>query len=465
MLWNIYFADLADVFESDSDDITLNGRPVSHLEQADDVVLFSTTAAGLQRKLNQFFGWCRVNFMVISIMKTVWMIFGNLPRAIPVMLVGDCAIELVKSYKYVGLIFTSVNRDIFAGHYTNKASKARVVANTTFAVKSMIGCLPPAEGIQLYMARVDPHLTFGCEVTLDVVAAHLKELTDVQHEFIRRLLGVHSHSILSVLFTETGIIPLCYRRPILALGYLGYLLTLPSSHFANTAYLDSCLLAAAGYPSWISDLRWVVASLPVPVELRADLLIDTVSVQKALKGACEKWMAGLTTQYSSRIPLIQGRLERNEEGELVQMPLKLRQYLRVPVPAHRKALTRLYLSAHRLGIEVLRYAERYRERTPRNWRLCRFCRCAVESESHALLGCMAKPELAGLRTDFLREVYDLVPNFPRIWESVDAFLLALVQCRNFDVTQRLAKLAFDVFAVYAACEVFKPAEYLYTALE
>lgn len=47
MLWNIYFADLADVFEPDSDDITLNGRPVSHLEQADDVVLFSTTAAGL----------------------------------------------------------------------------------------------------------------------------------------------------------------------------------------------------------------------------------------------------------------------------------------------------------------------------------------------------------------------------------------------------------------------------------
>ena len=82
------------------------------------------------------------------------------------------------------------------------------------------------------------------------------------------------------------------------------------------------------------------------------------------------------------------------------MPLKIRQYLRVPVPAHRKALARLYLSAHRLGIEILRYAERYRERTPRNWRLCRFCRRAVESESHALLGCMTKPELAKLRADW-----------------------------------------------------------------
>ncbi|KAJ7849832.1 hypothetical protein B0H14DRAFT_2356014, partial [Mycena olivaceomarginata] len=119
----------------------------------------------------------------------------------------------------------------------------------------------------------------------------------------------------------------------------------------------------------------------------------------------------------------------------------------------------------RLGIEVLRYAERYRERTPRNWRLCRFCRRAVESESHALLGCMAKPELAVLRRDFLRDVYELVPDFPRTWATVDTFLLALVQCRDFDVTQRLAKLTFDVFAVYATCEIFKPAEYLYTALE
>jgi hypothetical protein len=40
-----------------------NGRPVSHLEQADDVVLFSTTAAGLQRKLNQFFGACRITII------------------------------------------------------------------------------------------------------------------------------------------------------------------------------------------------------------------------------------------------------------------------------------------------------------------------------------------------------------------------------------------------------------------
>ncbi|KAJ7508932.1 hypothetical protein B0H11DRAFT_1901707 [Mycena galericulata] len=317
------------------------------------------------------------------------------------------------------------------------------------------------------VVRIDPHLTFGCEVCLDVVAMHLQELTDVQHEYIRRLLGVYSHSILSVLFTETGIIPLCYRRPILALGYLLYLMTLPPNHLANAAYVDTLLLAADGYPSWFSDLRHVLRSLPVPVDLpnRTPTADDVDAIRKAVRAACETWLGGLTVEHASRLPLIQGRLECDEGGNFVQMPLKLRQYLRVPVPAHRKALTRLYLSAHRLGVELLRYKERYHERCPREWRFCRFCQLAVETEGHALVGCMGEPSLLVLRRKFLADVYEIMPNFPRTWPSVDAFLIVLLQCRDFNVIQQTAKYTYDVFEVFATCQVFKPAEYLYHTLE
>ncbi|KAJ7098806.1 hypothetical protein B0H15DRAFT_920477 [Mycena belliarum] len=310
---------------------------------------------------------------------------------------------LVKSYKFVGIIFTSVHRDIFSAHYAKKASKARAVANTTFAAKTMIGCLPPYEGVRMYMSRIDPHLTFGCEVCLDVVGAHLKELTDVQHEYIRRLLGIHSHSVLAVLFTETGVIPLSYRRPILALGYLIYLITLPSNHLANAAYLDSLLLSDAQCSSWISDVRFVFQSLPVPVQLPLGALsvVEVDEVRKVLTAACEKWSGDSTLQVASRLPLIQDRLERDEDGKYVMKALKLRQYLRVPVPAHRKALTRLYLSSHTLAIEILRYKVRYRQRTPRAFRFCRFCREAVESESHALLGCMSDGALITLQKNIL----------------------------------------------------------------
>jgi hypothetical protein len=181
--------------------------------------------------------------------------------------------------------------------------------------------------------------------------------------------------------------------------------------------------------------------------------------------ACEKWLGDFIREHASRLPLLQGRLEPNEDGNYVEMALKLRQYLRVPVPAHRKAITRLYLSSHTLAIEILRYKERYRQRTPRAFRFCRFCRKAVESESHALLGCMSEEALIVLRREFLVDVYELVPDLPRTWASLDALLLALAQCRSFDVTQRLAKYTFDVFDVYSTREIFKPAEYLYNLLE
>ncbi|KAJ7149331.1 hypothetical protein C8R43DRAFT_1128685 [Mycena crocata] len=183
---------------------------------------------------------------------------------------------------------------------------------------------------------------------------------------------------------------------------------------------------------------------------------DVADLCKSLEAACSKWLAQEIAALDKRLPLIQGRLEHNEGGDF---------YLRVPVPAHRKALTRLYLSSHTLGIEILRYGERYREHTPRAFRFCRFCLAKVESESHALLGCTSKAELLHLRHDFLVDVYHLVPEFPRLWNSVDAMMLALAQCRNFDVIQRPAKYTFDVFAIYSTCNVFKPAEYLYNLLE
>src|SRR6202044_3681248 len=104
------------------------------------------------------------------------------------------------------------------------ASKACRVACACFALNSFIGTLPPKEGRQLYMARVDPMLTIGCEVVLDVEDALVQELMDVQHLFLRRLLGVGQHSMLATLFTETGILPLRFRRAKLAIGYLIYLL-------------------------------------------------------------------------------------------------------------------------------------------------------------------------------------------------------------------------------------------------
>ncbi|KAJ7820549.1 hypothetical protein B0H13DRAFT_2130073 [Mycena leptocephala] len=137
---------------------------------------------------------------------------------------GDMVVPLVPEFKYVGIWFTSVHANIFARHYAIKASKSRSVANAIFALKHRIGSLPVREGLLLYKARMDCHLTSGCELSLDTDAL-VSELVESQHLFLRRLLGLNPRSMIAILFTETGIMPVRMRRLLLALGRLEYMLS------------------------------------------------------------------------------------------------------------------------------------------------------------------------------------------------------------------------------------------------
>ncbi|THG92752.1 hypothetical protein EW026_g8259 [Hermanssonia centrifuga] len=263
ILWNLYLADFS--LPVDASDITLGGEPISHLEQADDIVLFSTTIAGLQRKLNQLAHWCGINFMTINADKSKFMIFnGPLPRLPPTLFLNGKVLQLVSEYCYVGVTFRSTDRFIFGKHLQVRAKKARTAANAVLSLEAYTGHLPAWAARSLYMARVDPHLIFASEVILDVDGPLLESMRSIQHAYIRRMLGLNKRSTLAVLFTETGLWPIRYRRVFLALQYLAYilrkrpLLTLLALQESVTLYLN-------GKASWTSDLLHVLRRLPVPV--------------------------------------------------------------------------------------------------------------------------------------------------------------------------------------------------------
>jgi hypothetical protein len=146
--------------------------------------------------------------MDISAPKLKWMIMGCGGAERLCLTVRGEAIELVSEYKYVGVWFTSMAQDIFAVHYHEKVTKAHRVACASFTLDAFIGVLLPKEGKMLYMARVDPILTYGCEVILDVNETLAQELSDVPHLYIQHLLAVGSRSMVATLFMETGLMPL-----------------------------------------------------------------------------------------------------------------------------------------------------------------------------------------------------------------------------------------------------------------
>ncbi|KAJ3858968.1 hypothetical protein EV359DRAFT_5837, partial [Lentinula novae-zelandiae] len=93
--------------------------------------------------------------------------------------------------------------------------------------------MPPSITKQLYTTLVECHLTHGCEIMPDMDPGLLRILEDVQLRFLRRMLGLSSNSVITPLYTEPGIMPICTRWVSLTLRYLKYLIGLPNTHYAS----------------------------------------------------------------------------------------------------------------------------------------------------------------------------------------------------------------------------------------
>ncbi|KAJ7155318.1 hypothetical protein C8R46DRAFT_997193 [Mycena filopes] len=456
-LWNIYFSDFR--LPPHEDDIRLNGRPVSQAEQADDNLIMSTSFPAFQAKVTMFFTWGTNKRTFVSAKKSEWMIFGPLPSVIPVLRIGDHIVKLVHEFKYVGIWFTSIFANVFARHYAAKASKARGAANAIFALKHRVGTMPVKEGIQLYMARVDCYLISGCELSLDTAAGLLDDHVDVQHTFLRRLLGLNSHSMLAILFTETGQMPLRIRRLLLALGRLRYMVMAEEGRVVRDALLDSIALLREGKSGWATDLVIMLSRLPTPIEVQADDLLSVDSINAIEKRVVAVLDDDLQRDIDRLVKthLLRNRLEMGDDKALVLATRRRRHYLTmVVVPAHRKALTGLLLGDHPLSVERLRYATRYRDAVPRHLRLCRFCRGAVEDESHALFDCVDNQRLVMIREQFLQCLANCDPELHALHAEIPTynFLVRLVSSRR--AVKVFAKFVFNVLALFQEFPRYSP---------
>jgi hypothetical protein len=161
----------------------------------------------------------------------------------------------------------------------------------------------------------------------------------------------------------------------------------------------------------------------------------------------------MSRNSSPKLYLLHNRLEPQKDSPPVQKTLHFRHYLSTPINEHRKALTRLLLSSHPLAVERLRWSEHRRPRVTRNWRLCRFCKIAIESPEHALLECAGSNELCTLRDDFMVKVYTDIPHMPRrpMISSIDLLKRIL---RERSTVRLLGKFTHEVLALYEATPIY-----------
>lgn len=444
--WNIFLA--AYTVREHKDDVKLNGKNVGKLEHADDISLGSTSAEGLQVKVDDTEIYTGKNGCENQLAKCVFSCHANRPglHSHPPIMLGEHEMQEVKSFQYVGIHMSTDTKDMFQNQYKHAASKATTAMNACLAVDRIVDGLPVWEARTLYMARVDPYLSSGADVSLDITVANLKMLQDVQHSYIRRVLGLGNRSELAVLFSETGIVPIKYRRIQTALDYLKYLIKLPEDRLAKDALLDSLDLARNGAISWVNDLRLVLERLPIPVlwDITGDLTLDAVAkLSKEVAQSMDTEISAALDASPRLRDMLQDRYEIEKKRKVTKV-CAFRHYLRVPHAAHRKALTHVVLSAHALAMERMRWAERGRPKVEAKWRLCRFCAVAQEDAIHALFVC-PQPDVVQERRLFMAEVDKKYKDMKKHTNPREMFRDIL---SHRPLTSCLAKYCYEVLEIF-----------------
>ncbi|KAK0439658.1 hypothetical protein EV421DRAFT_847077 [Armillaria borealis] len=265
-----------------------------------------------------------------------------------------------------------------------------------------------------------------------------------------------------MLFSETGMWPVKYRRLVLALRYWQYALSLPNDHFLSCAMAD----AVNGNSSWMSDLVHALRRLPHPISLdvsRDWRPVDIDNLIETVERSCLKDIDDFMASSPKALLLhhCSPRAAHLHNGHASQYVVSaFRSYLLVPIPAHRKALVRLLTSSHTLAVEVLRWTERRRPPIPRDERLCRYCRQEVEDEAHVLLYCDGSDDLRALRSEFFHKVFRIAgsPLSSSLRAAPTGFdvIRLLLQTDNVDVMCSFAKFVYNVFSIYQRLPVFMP---------
>jgi hypothetical protein len=108
-LFNLFLADLPDIFDESCDPVQNLDEPLSCLMFADDIILLSESATGLQKCLDKIHSYCNHWNLTVNTKKTQVVIFnkGGHKFKLFKFSYGNEQLEITQKYCYLGIVFSS----------------------------------------------------------------------------------------------------------------------------------------------------------------------------------------------------------------------------------------------------------------------------------------------------------------------------------------------------------------------
>ena len=164
-LFRKFLQDLCQYFENE-DGINLGEEILMYLLWADDLVMLAETAEGLQRQIERLARYCLRNQLIINALKTKIVIFGKKSGPSEFHVHGN-PIEIVHSYKYLGVLFSSCTTLVgnpFKNNFQYLADNAGKAIHSIYSSSNILGRFPVHTSFALFDSLVKPILEYGSEI-------------------------------------------------------------------------------------------------------------------------------------------------------------------------------------------------------------------------------------------------------------------------------------------------------------
>ena len=413
-LFNLFINDIPGIFDDSCCPVALGRVSVSCLMYADDLVIFSESAGGLQNCLNKLHRYTKKWGLKLNLKKTKVLIFrGGGRRPSDTFYFGHQQVHIQKNYKYLGTTISDTG-----SFKTNQAVLKKKGLRASYVVMKDIGIhAKPSVAISIFEKVVEPILTYNCEISqayfpkkwnFDKFKNNLlninRELNRVVLGFLRQILGVHKKTTSLATMAETGKLPISFKIFMSTFKYWIRAFTCGSDLVCEAIRCNN-LNSQDGGQSWMRIIHY---------------LLKLTGMQNMRPTNNIKTNGGLIKSFKRRLKAV---LLGEVQTGMINSPkldfynkfkksLQFESYLD-NVPRHlRIHVTRLRLSSHNLPVETLRYNK---TKIRREDRLCKMCTLGeVGDEDHYLRRCN---EMTDIRNSFIVGVRGVVGDFGRFGQD------------------------------------------------
>jgi hypothetical protein len=387
LLFSLYVNDFENAFINDlCDDIHFQDVALFLLMYADDTVLFSESAEGLQNMLNTLSVYCNEWDLKVNINKTKVLVFRRGGKMSPnsKWYYHDSEIEVVDSFNYLGLTLN------FNGKFTKSQSIiAEQGRKCMYHVLQICNNLSLNIESKLYVfdTYVSSVLNYGSEIW-GFNPGH--DIEKVHVDFCKRILYVKKCTPNQMVYGELGRVPMYNLRMLKIVKF--WLKVIKTRNCVLQSIYDDMLFCDHKSCNWRCQVQYLLLSRGF-----GDVWYNHYVYNESLFLECFKQR--LTDNF------IQSRNEFFDKSskcilyKYLTNNVSIQFYLTKCIPGKNvNLLTKFRLSAHPLRVEQGRY-----NGIARQERLCEFCNLnEIEDEYHFILIC---PLYKNLRSMYIKKYY------------------------------------------------------------